>query len=167
MVPFVALILRGVSIPKPQFWHPGSHFGTLGLHFGGLGSPRDSKGSPKRKRVDSGSYSPLIWTPILTRFWTKLIKNGFWKRFVSDLWPTLLFFRFVLKNGRLGIPECDEHIVNTISDAMSPCADKSSKHDGPELHFEWLWHHFGITLATKWHPEAVFWEVVFLRGKTC
>jgi len=58
--------------------------------------------------------------------------------------------------------ECDETIVNTISDAMSPSCDKRSKHEGPELHFEWLWHHFGFTLGTKWDPRGVCLEVEFL-----
>ena len=49
--------------------------GKPGVHFGGLGSPGDPKGSPMRKRVDSGCYFPSIWVPILTHFWTKIIKK--------------------------------------------------------------------------------------------
>ncbi len=63
------------------------------------------------------------------------------------------------KTDDLGPLECDENIANTVSDAMSPRCGKSTENEGPGLHFGGLWGHFGVTLGTKWAPEAFFLEV--------
>ena len=56
-------------------------------------------------------------------------------------------------------------IVNTVSDAKSPCRKKRHSNDRPELYFGGLWGHFGVTLGTKWNPRDVFLEVRILMGK--
>ncbi len=48
---------------------------------------------------------------------------------------------------------------------MSPCCGKSTENEGPGLHFGGLWDHFGVTLGTKWAPEAFFLEVKHLMEK--
>ncbi len=134
--------------PNLNFGVPGNLLAPLGSILVTWGGPRDMKGSPMRKRADSGNFSPL--------FGTKIIKNNFQIVFSCDLWPLPIFDENCRETSEPGPLECDENIVNTVSDAMSPWRNKIPKMMAQGSNLEG----FGVTSGSLWAPngtpEAVF-----------
>ena len=80
---------------------------------------------------------------------------------------THFFYKIVEKIADPRPLKCRKTIVNTVSDAMSPCSNKSLENDGLEVHFESDLESLWGQVGAKFDLRYVFFEVRILVQKRC
>jgi len=110
---------------------PVGHFGTLGIHFCEPGSPRDPERNAEAAQAAKKRLSAL--RPFRAHFRTKVAKTCFPACFFQWPVPNTDVWKKMSRHGRPGIPRMWRK--HSVSDAMSPCWDKSTILEGFRGHF--------------------------------
>ena len=118
--------------------------------------------------MDLRRFCLPLWGPNFGTFSIKFQKVELQKRsFVRLVWSTQVFLQNCRKIADPRPLKCSKNIVNTVSDAMSPCSNQSSENDGLEVHFGGdlgsLWGQVGA----KFHLRYVLFEVRILVRNRC
>ena len=172
VVRFVAFTLLPKTVYLKSFWGPlGVILAPFGSILVALGSPGDPRGTPCRQKLIFNRFGEVSPPSLGSQFW--YIFDKFLEKSSSRctiLWGSCSTPVFLQNCRKIAGPrplKCSKTIVNTVSDAMSPCSHKSSENDGQRSILEVIWGHFGRQIGTKFDCRCFFFEVRILVEKRC